>query len=94
MLHVSIRWTERGVDDIDLWGLSVKHASWLYNCLPKRVSGLTPIELLTKEKSDHRDLLRTHVWGCPVYVLDPTLQSGKKISKWNCRARMGQFLEF
>ena len=94
MLHVSLHWTERGVDDIALWGFAVKHAAWLYNRLPNRVSGLTPIELLTKEKSDHRDLLRSHVWGCPVYVLDPTLQSGKKIPKWNRRARMGQFLGF
>jgi hypothetical protein len=29
-----------------------------------------------------------------VYVLDPKLQDGKKIPKWNCRARQGQFLGF
>ena len=34
MLHVSIRWTEREVDTIALWGFDVKHAAWLYNCLP------------------------------------------------------------
>ena len=44
MLHVSIRWTNRGVDDIALWGFSVKHAAWIYNRLPNRVSGLTPID--------------------------------------------------
>eukprot|EP00956_Cyclotella_meneghiniana_P015936 scaffold24808_cov102-Cyclotella_meneghiniana.AAC.1 len=38
--------------------------------------------------------MRTHVWGCPVYVLDPKLQDGKKLPKWNRRARMGQFLGF
>jgi hypothetical protein len=34
------------------------------------------------------------MWGCPVYVLDPKLQDGKKIPKWNCQAQQGQFLGF
>jgi len=94
MLHVSLHWTERGVEDIALWGFAVKHAAWLYNRIPNRVTSLTPMELLTNVKADHRDLLQSHVWGCPCYVLDPTLQSGKKIPKWNHRSRMGQFLGF
>eukprot|EP00804_Cyclotella_cryptica_P023036 CCRYP_000302-RA/>CCRYP_000302-RA protein AED:0.27 eAED:0.10 QI:0/0/0/1/0/0/2/0/149 len=44
--------------------------------------GITPLELLTKTKADRRDLLRSHVWGCPVFVLDPKLQYGKKIPTW------------
>jgi hypothetical protein len=31
------------------------------------------------------------VWGCPVYVLDPKLQDGKKLLKWNPCPRWGQF---
>ena len=94
MLHVSLHWTERGVDDLSLWPFAVKHAAWLYNRIPNRVTGLTPIELLTKTKADHRDILRTHVWGCPTFVLDANLQDGKKIPKWNRRSRLGQFLGF
>ena len=94
MLHVSLHWTERGVDDVSLWSFAVKHAAWIYNRLPNRVSGLTPLELLTKTKADHRDLLRTHVWGCPAYVLDPSLQNNVKIPKWNQRARLAQFVGF
>jgi hypothetical protein len=94
MVHVSLHWTERGVDDLALWGFAVKHAAWIYNRVPSRSSGLTPLELLTKTKADHKDLLRTHVWGCPVFVLDPKLQDGKKIPKWNRRSRLGQFLGF
>ncbi|KAL7463902.1 hypothetical protein ACHAXS_004255, partial [Conticribra weissflogii] len=48
----------------------------------------------TKTKTDHWDLLRTHVWDCLVFVLNPKLQDGKKIPKWNCRLRLGQFLGF
>ena len=94
MLHVSMRWSERGVDDLGLWGFAVKYAAWLYNRTPNRVSGLTPLELLTSEKANHKDLLRAQVWGCPVYVLDAALQDGKKIPKWNRRARLGQFMGF
>ena len=32
-----------------------------------------------------------HVWGCPVYVLSPTLQSGNKISRWEPRSKRGVF---
>jgi transposase InsO family protein len=40
-----------------------------YNCVPNAWSGLTPLELVTKERSDYKDILCCHVWGCPVYVL-------------------------
>ncbi|KAL7543264.1 hypothetical protein ACHAWF_007352, partial [Thalassiosira exigua] len=63
ILHVSLHWTEQGVDDMALWPFAVKHAVWIYSHLPNRTTGMTPMELLTKNKADHRDLLRTHVWG-------------------------------
>ena len=67
---------------------------WLYNQVPNRESGLTPIELITKRKSNHFDLLCSHVWGCPAYVLEPKLQNGQKLPKWNRRSRLGQFLGY
>ena len=30
--------------------------------------------------------------GCPVYVLDPSLQDGKTLPKWHPRSRRGQYL--
>jgi hypothetical protein len=39
-------------------------------------------------------LRRAKVFGCPVYVLEPGLQDGKKIPKWEPRARRAQFLGF
>jgi hypothetical protein len=95
MIHVSLHWDEQGSDAVALWPFAVRHADlWLYNHLPNGVTGLSPMEILTGTRSDHQDLLCTHVWGCSVYVLDPKLQDGKKIPKWNCRARQGQFLGF
>ena len=94
MVHSSLHWTEHGVDDISLWPFAVKHAVWLYNRVPNRESGLTPLELITRQKADYKDLLRSHVWGCPAYVLEPKLQNGQKLPKWNRRSRLGQFLGY
>ncbi len=94
MVHSSLHWTDMGADDISLWPFAVKHAVWLFNRVPNRESGLTPLELITKQKADHRDILRSHVWGCPAYVLEPKLQNGQKLPKWNRRSRLGQFLGY
>jgi hypothetical protein len=52
------------------------------------------MELLTKQKADHCNILRSHVWGCHSYVLEPKLQNGQKLPKWNRRSRLGQFLGY
>jgi hypothetical protein len=42
---------------------------------------------------DDFDFLKTvQVFGCPCYVLQPTLQDGKKLPKWVPRTRRGQYL--
>jgi hypothetical protein len=94
MIHVALHWGEYGVDDIALWPFAVKHAAWLYNRLPNAITGITPLEMITEDEANHVDLLRTHVWGCPTFVLDPKLQDGKKIPKWNKRSRIAQFVGF
>jgi hypothetical protein len=45
--------------------------------------------MISSAKFDQHDMLRSHVWGCPVYVLEPKLQDGQKLLKWNRHARMG-----
>ena len=34
------------------------------------------------------------MWGCPAYVLEPKLQNGQKLPKWNRHSRLGQFLGY
>ena len=58
LVHSSLHWTDMGADNISLWPFAVKHAVWLYNRVPNQESGLTPLELITKQKADHRDILR------------------------------------
>jgi hypothetical protein len=71
------------------------YAIWVYNRIPKAsLGGLSPDEFWTSTRSNHADLRRAHVFGCPVYVLDPHLQNGQRIPKWNARARQGMFVGF
>jgi len=95
MVHAALHCPADGSDNIRLWAFAVTRAAWLYNRLPnKHLGWKSPLEIFTKTQSDHRELLRTHVWGCPVFVLEPCLQDGHKIPKFNRRARIGQYLGF
>jgi hypothetical protein len=95
MVHAAIHWLCDNSDRIRHWAFALTHAAWMYNHLPNHHLGWqSPLEVFTKTKSDHRALLRTHVWGCPAFVLEAKLQDGHKIPKFNRRARMGQFLGF
>ena len=80
MINAALHWPDKG-SDLSLWPFAMQYAAWLYNRMPNFVSGITPLELLTKQRSDHGDLKRAHVWGLRAYVLDPKLQDGKKIPK-------------
>ena len=63
--------------------------------MPRKDSRLAPIEIFSGVKlQNFEHLQRLHVWGCPVYVLDPKLQDGKKLPKWNPRTRRGQYLGY
>ena len=34
------------------------------------------------------------MWGCPIYILDPQLQDGPKLPRWEPRSRRGVFMGF
>ena len=50
------------------------------------------MEIFSASKMDSNVLQYEKTWGCPVYVLDPKLQDGKKLPKWDPRTRQGQYL--
>jgi len=81
----------------ELWPMAMDHAVWLCNRIPDEVTGLTPLELWTKSTcTPTREILsHCHVWGCPVFVLEPKLQKGGiKIPKWAPRSRQGLNMGF
>ncbi|KAL7524937.1 hypothetical protein ACHAXR_002552, partial [Thalassiosira sp. AJA248-18] len=92
MLHVAYHWPKHA--SIRLWPMAINYAVWVFNHLPRVDTGLCPDEMWTQSRTTHDNLRRAHVWGCPVYVLEPELQDGKKIPKWQPRARLGMFVGF
>jgi hypothetical protein len=66
----------------------------VFNRLPNVDTGLTPNKIWSSVRNTGNELARAHVFGCPIYVLDPALQDRTKIPKWNSRARLGLFLGF
>ena len=53
---------------------------------------MAPLEIYTGKKLDCSILRNEKVWGCPVYVLDPKIQDGKKLPKWDPYTRQEQYL--
>jgi hypothetical protein len=91
MMHQLLHWPEQF--DPALWPFALKHAVFIWNNMLRHRSGLTPLELFTGMKQPQNSaILRSRVWGCPAYVLDPKLQDGKKFPKWSKRSRCGVYL--
>jgi len=90
ILHQALMWPEHF--DMRLWSFALDYATHLWNYLPNRDGGLSPMEIFSGSKSDYSAIKTAKTWGCPAYVLDPRLQDGKKIPKWDPRARRGQFV--
>lgn len=86
MMHAMIRWPERNM--LDLWPFAMSYAIRVHNRF------LSTRNLVQAKDRAYSELPRRHVFGCPIYVLDPVLQDGKKISKWDNKARQGIFVGF
>jgi hypothetical protein len=91
ILHASIHWRD-GIDGA-LWPMAIDYATHIYNTLPNN-HGICPADLFTGTTIPRHKLRDLHVWGCPVYVLDPALQQGKKLPRWQPRSRRGLFLGY
>jgi len=90
MLHSAIRWPDAA--DATHWPMAVDYAVYIYNHLPRKDLGLSPMDLYSGSKWPIDKVHDLHVWGCPLYVLDPAMQDGKKLPRWKPRSRRGVFL--
>ena len=98
MLHQALLWPEKF--DMRLWPFALEHTTHLWNHMPKTgdysinniFPGVAPIEAYTGTKINLETLKNEHTWGCPAYVMDPKLQDGKNIPKWDFMTRQGQYL--
>jgi hypothetical protein len=89
MLHAKMRWPNQV--STKLWPMALKHAQHLHNHLPG-TNNVCPLDLVLRTTVPRHALKNLHVWGCPVYVLDPKLQDGGHIPKFEPRSRMGLHL--
>jgi hypothetical protein len=86
ILHAIMHWKD-GID-ASLWPMAVNHAIHiLYNNTPNK--GFTPSDIFTDSTVPRHRLLDLHVWGCPVNVLGPQIQQGRKLPRWQPRSRRG-----
>ena len=92
MLHAALKWPDQ--HDKTLWPLAMSYAVTLHNNTPRSVDGICPVEIWTQSKTNYSLLINSHPWGCPVYVLNPSLQDGFKTPKWEPRSRRGVFMGF
>jgi hypothetical protein len=90
MLHAGIHWPD--VASPQLWPMAVQHACFLWNHVPDPSTGLSPTDIFTKTRWPHKKFFDLHVWGCPVYVLDKSLQDGKKLPKWKPRSSRSVYM--
>ena len=65
--------------NIGLWPFAFEYAVHIWNHLPRRDSLRAPIEIFTQKLPSYDFLNSLHVWGYPIYVLDPKLQDGHKL---------------
>jgi hypothetical protein len=79
LLHSAAHWKD-GID-ASLWPMAVTYAVYVYNNTPN-AQNLCPAGLYTGSTVPRHRLRDLHTWGCPVYVLDPTLPAGKKLPRW------------
>jgi hypothetical protein len=90
MIHAGIHWPDMAKPT--LWPMAVSHACYLYNHVPNPSTGLSPSDIFTKSRWPHKRFHDMHVWGCPIYVLDKSLQDGKKIPRWRPRSNRSVYM--
>jgi hypothetical protein len=75
---------------VNLCPYALKLAVDLHDATPC-MSGLLPANIFAGAK-DKNCLKSFHTFGCPVYVLEPCLQAGHKIPKWEPCSHMTIYL--
>jgi hypothetical protein len=94
LLHLVINWPEQ--TNLKIWSFVINQAVYIWNHMTSKNTRLASLEVFASTRfPSYNHLQRSHVWGCPVYVLEPSLhQDNKKIPKWKPRSRRGMYLEY
>jgi hypothetical protein len=71
-----------------LWPYALLEANLVHRSTPRFADGTSPIEVFSAVPVQP-NLKFFHTFGCPMYVLNTNLQSGRRISKWDIRSHIG-----
>ena len=71
MIHAFTCWPD--TVELDLWPFVMSFAVYLWNRTPVVGVGLCPEELFSGVQFHTGTLTNAKVWGCPAFVLDPSL---------------------
>jgi hypothetical protein len=89
LLHAMAHWPS--VITTEFWSFAVKQAINIHNSTPRKDQDKCPYTLFTgEEPRQHPDDFQ--VFGCPVFVLDPVLQDGNALPKWDSRCYQGMYV--
>jgi hypothetical protein len=89
LLHAICHWPDAISEEF--WPFALKLAVDIHNYTPGD-SGLSPDEIFSGIKSTRNRFRDFHPFGCPVFVLEASLQDGHLIPKWKPRSRMAVYL--
>jgi Reverse transcriptase (RNA-dependent DNA polymerase)/GAG-pre-integrase domain len=86
LIHAQKRWPT--AITTNLWPYALRMANDIMNDTPNLVTHHIPTNDFTKSNIAVNPK-HWHTFGCPMYTLDTSLQSGKKIDKWTSRSNVG-----
>jgi hypothetical protein len=91
LFHAQHRWPK--AVDVHLWPYALRVANEVHISTPSigREDHKSPFELFARSEVIP-NLNHFQPFGCPVFVLDNQMQSGKKLPKWEVRSCMGVYL--
>jgi hypothetical protein len=89
MLHAKQRWPK--AITANLWPCAMRMANDVSNVAPGISDAIAPIEKFSQVAAAPK-VKHCHTFGSPVYMLDERLQTGKSISEWKHKARIGVYL--
>jgi len=89
LIHAKLSWPD--IISENLLPFALQLTVELHNNTPG-LSGLSPLKNFSGVKSHMNRLLDFHPFGCPVFVLDPSLQPGHKIPQWKPHSHVWVYL--
>lgn len=88
LIHAALNWGEDELDNMTFWVFALDHTSYLYRRIIQMKSGMTPHEMATGYKLNHKDRVRTICGDAPAIFWKPSFkatrnsQSGSVVPAW------------